>query len=297
MLVKNFRIFFPATAEKNDLDFTKLEKYKTYVKAFESLAKLFCKEISTPFSKIYSLINYLTFENKKNEHEASGQDFFDTSKITYDEKGFELLEAQANLLLQPIFVLSAISQQILSTTRNGEKDFFKVAANEISNLSFSASWALNVLLIVRTTLTAKKSIVKLQETLKKKDITKKELTRQIYDTFLDVASFVMKISEKITPKWCSQPLKTAQSVVNLLKTPAKLKKQKVKEEKALNRFEASIKYQLEQLSCRKLSSKDFLKEFKRLYNQIENSSNCEILLCFKNALQSQSFACIAAPAA
>jgi len=298
MIVEIFRYFFYASAEKHDIDVAKLERIKVCTKALSDLNKLVCKDISAPFTKVYSFLNFLSFDNKKFKKESMGEKFWEFSFLKPSEKGFDSLEAQTNYLLQPLCVALAISRFFLEKF-DGEKKMFGESSliYKALNLSYIAEAALTTLYLARKSLTAKKSWLSLVKLLSTENTFSQASKTQAYQTFLDVQSAALKFFPFIAPLQWTSYIKVAQTCVNLLKVPAKLDKHSKKVEKAFSNYEKFIFDQLNQIDSKAKDLKGFLEEYKYLYKEAAQSSNTTLLMAFLKTLQEKELSLKAAPPA
>jgi hypothetical protein len=298
MIVEKFRKYFPAHAEKNDLDFARIDKYKTLAKTGSCLGKLFCKEISTPFTKVFAFLNYLSFENIKFKRESSNLSFWNFRDLKLDEASFNIFEAQANLALQPLCLFAATSQAALEILGLSKENSSTLrVASTLSSVAVSSTLVLNVILSLRKALTAKKSISQSVTLLRKENAFNCEVNQQLYKTFLDTGAAALKILNLFAPKNYKYLLSSLQACVCLLQTPEKLDNCVIKIETATKKHERRILKELEKLSTQEISTKDFLDAYKRLYKEIENSTNVTTLNAFKQALERKMPQPATAPAA
>jgi hypothetical protein len=285
MFVKIFRHFFYAHEETHDLGMAKLERLKVCIKALSDLNKFFCKELSAPFTKIYSFLNFLSLDNKKFKTENKGENFWELSSLKLSEKGFESFEAQANYLLQPLCAALATSRVFLDKF-DSEKKIFGESSYIYKALSlFSiAEIALTILYLARKSIKAKKSWISLVKLYSKENTFSQDLKTQAYQTILEVQSAALKFFPFIAKKQWIPYIKIAQTCVNLLKVPSKLDKYSLKVKKAQQDYEAAIFTKLKELDTKK-DLNEFLKEYKSLYQQVVQSSNTFLLIAFFKALQ------------
>jgi len=298
MIVECFRKFFPAHAEKHDLDFARVDKYKTLAKTGSCLGKLFCKEISTPFTKAFDFLNYLSFENKKINRESNNLSFWNFKDLKFDEASFDLFETQANLALQPLCLFAATSQAALEVLGFSKESsgIFKVAST-LSSVAVPSTLILSVILSLRKSLTAKKSISASVALFKKENAFDREFNQKLYTTCLDAGAAALKILALFAPNNYNYLLSSLQACVCLLQTPEKLDSCALKIERATKNNEKKILKDLEKLSTQEISTKDFLDAYKRLYKEVENSTNDTTLNAFKLALERKIPTPATAPAA
>jgi hypothetical protein len=286
MIVEIFRYFFNACAEKHDVDSAKLERIKICIKALADLNKLVCKDVATPLARIYSFLNFLSFDNKKFKKEHKGDKFWGFSFLKPNEKGFDSFEAQANYLLQPLCVALATSRFFLEKLDNENKIFGESSLiYKALNLSSIAEVALTTLYLTRKSLTAKNSWLSLVKLHSEENKFSQALKTQAYQTFLDVQSAALKFCPFITPLSWTSYIKIAQTCVNLLKVPAKLDNYSEKVEKALIKYEKSIFDKLKQLETKSNDLQGFLVDYISLYEKAAHSSNITLLMAFLKTLQ------------
>lgn len=291
MFVENFRKFFPVFSEKHDLDMSRLEQVKTYIKTISHAAKLVSKDVATPFVKAFSFLNYLSFENKKFKNE----DFWNLKKIELSEKGFNALEEQGNMALQPLWLSCVLAQVVLHHL--GDNEIVKTADSYLGCCAFITSQALLGIYLVRKGLSANKSLKQLKKTWTDSTQTTKAKFKQLYDSMLDVNSFVLKVSTLFAPPCFKKALNIACSCINLAKAPKTISKTAMKTESAKKAWEEKLALEARALLEKPCSLNEFILDYKRLYQEVATSNNSEVVGVFKDVLLAKKKMYQIAPAA
>ena len=288
MFVEKFREFFSVSHEKHAVQIAQLDLFKLWCKAASDINQLICKQLSVPFSKTYAVLNFLSFDNQKYIKTIQQKKFWGLDRISLSESGYDALEEQAQLLLQPLSVSLWVAQLGLEYfSSKNTKSAINSLLQHVCTLSSAISSSLSMLVLTRQALSTKKSTNALKKSwLQEKSFTK-PLQKQILETFLDVCGFSLKLTSCISPTWCKSTIKTVQCCINLLKIPEKLNKQHKKIEKAIVNYESAALEQLRQLCAKELPKQEFIHEFFQIFQKISKSTNVELLTHFRDILEKE----------
>lgn len=288
MIIEKFREFFSVSYEKHAMQIAQLDLFKLWCKASSDINHLCCKQLSAPFSKVYTFLNYLSFDNQKYIKTIQQKKFWGLDRISLSESGYDALEEQAQLLLQPLSLSLWIAQLGLEFfSSKNKKSESNSLLQHVVTLSSAISSTLSMLVLTRQALSTKKSTLNLKKIWHQEKSFAKHLQKQLIETFLDVCGFSLKLTSCINPAWCKSTIKTAQCCINLLKIPEKLNKQHKKIEKAILNYESATLEELKQLCAKDLPRQEFIPEFFEIFEKVSKSTNPELLIQFKDILEKE----------